>query len=340
MIVLEDLSQQVSLEEKRGGFEALGAVASLSPKIQEVIDQIPVFAGTDASVLIEGETGTGKGLAAQTIHQTSKRAGYPYIKVNCGGMPESLLESELFGHARGAFETADRERQGMLRLADGGTIFFSEIGDMPLTLQAKLLSVLDEGEFSPVGSTKKVSVNVRIIAATSRDLKALVSENRFREDLYYRLNVLRLHLPPLRERAEDIPLLLDHFLKSFGPGNAAAEVEPEALRVLKDYPYPGNVRELRNVVEHAVTLSQGGKIGIQHLPEYLLQPGAGAATSPGFLTSGVNSATNDKAVKWDDVEKDMILDALRQAGGRRKDAAKILGWARSTLYRKLKYHDI
>ncbi|MBE0429148.1 MAG: sigma 54-interacting transcriptional regulator [Thermoleophilia bacterium] len=337
MVVVEDLSHTAYLEEERAHMGEFDAELSLNPKMREIAEKMPVFAATDASLLIEGETGTGKGSLAETVHKASKRAGYPYIKVNCAALPESLLESELFGHAPGAFAGAERVRQGMLRLADHGTIFFNEIGDMPLSMQAKLLSVLDDGEFSPLGSTRKVAVDVRIIAATSRDLKALVEEGLFREDLYYRLNVLRLRLPSLRERQEDIPLLIDHFIRHFSKGAATPQLDSEALGELKAYSFPGNVRELRNMLEHTLILSQGESITKEHLPEYLrspesLRPHAGVAPGPGNA--------GGKALRWDDVEKEMIIDALREARGKKNEAAKKLGWARSTLYRKLRQHGI
>jgi len=342
MIVLEDLSLvPVRPDEGGDGFEG---VVSISPRMQEVSEQISVFAGTDASVLIYGEIGTGKGFVAEKIHQASKRSSYPFIKVNCGALPEPLLESELFGHVAGAFPGAEQNRPGMFRLADRGTIFFTEIADLPLPLQAKLLTVLDDGELFALGSTKKVAMNARVIAATSRDLKRLIAEGKFREDLFYRLNVLRLQLPPLRQRAEDIPLLVDHFMHSFSPGRVVPKVDREAQNIMKDYSYPGNVRELRNIVEHAITLSHGKTIKAENLPEYLLQGDEAERYAPvwGAVESGMAGAAEDtgRAKRWDDVEKEMIIEALRKSRGKRSDAAKRLGWARSTLYRKLKHHGI
>jgi len=343
MIVLEDLSLTPFRMQEEGtdGFEG---VVSISPRMQEVSEQISVFAGTDASVLIYGEIGTGKGFVAEKIHQASKRSSYPFIKVNCGALPEPLLESELFGHVAGAFPGADQNRPGMFRLADRGTIFFTEIADLPLPLQAKLLTVLDDGELFALGSTKKVAMNARVIAATSRDLKRLIAEGKFREDLFYRLNVLRLQLPPLRQRAEDIPLLVDHFMHSFSPGRLVPKVDREAQNIMKDYSYPGNVRELRNIVEHAITLSHGKTIKAEHLPEYLLQGDDAERYAPvwGAVAPGLAGAGEEtgRAKRWDDVEKEMIIDALRKSRGKRSDAAKRLGWARSTLYRKLKHHGI
>lgn len=344
MIVVEDLSVAPHVQVGVAVADGFEGIVSLNPKMQEVSDQIPVFAGTDASVLIDGETGTGKAFVAEKIHQASKRSGFPFIKVNCGALPEPLLESELFGHVRGAFPGAENNKPGMFRLADRGTIFFTEISDLPQPLQVKLLTVLDDGEFFALGSTKKVAMKARIIAATSRDLKELVREGLFREDLYYRLNVLRLGLPPLRERPEDIPLLIDHFVKSFSASRPLPSFDREALRVLKEYSFPGNVRELRNVIEHAITLSHGQTMKREHLPEYLLK--AFEAERYASLGQGIHAAKlqvaggSGGATKWDDVEKEMIIEALRKSRGKRNEAAKLLGWARSTLYRKLKYHDI
>ncbi|MBE3066295.1 MAG: sigma 54-interacting transcriptional regulator, partial [Chloroflexi bacterium] len=345
MVVLEDLSLAPYRQEKRPGTDGFDGVVSLSPKMQEVEEQIPVFAGTEASVLIDGETGTGKGFVAEKIHQASKRSGNPFIKVNCGALPEPLLESELFGHVQGAFPGAEHNKPGMFRLADRGTIFFTEIGDLPLPLQAKLLTILDDGEYFALGSTKKAAMNVRIIAATSRDLKAMIMAGQFREDLYYRLNVLRLRLPSLSERAADIPLLIDHFLTSFSSGRTVPKCDAGALNILQEYTFPGNVRELRNIVEHAITLSHGETVKVGHLPEYILH-GDEAERYASIWSSSRRSQSHDAqwagsgATKWEDVEKEMIIEALRKSRGKRSDAAKMLGWARSTLYRKLKYHGI
>lgn len=346
MVVLEDLTLAPYLQESLTRPDTFDGIVSLNPRMQDVGVQISVFAATDASVLIEGETGTGKGFVAEKIHQASKRSGYPFIKVNCGALPEQLLESELFGHVRGAFPGADHNKPGMFRLADRGTIFFTEVGDLPVALQVKLLTVLDDGEFFAIGSTRKVAMTARIIAATSMDLKGMVREGLFREDLYYRLNVLRLDIPPLRERSEDIPLLVDHFLKSFSPRALTPRIDRSCLDILKEYTYPGNVRELRNILEHAITLSHGDTIKTEHLPEYLLHGSEAERYASIWRASGdlqrrqVGDGSRGRDMKWDDVEKEMIIEALRKSRGKRSEAAKMLGWARSTLYRKLKYHEL
>jgi len=350
VVTLEDISLLQDLDKKAHGITGLEGVIGHSAKMEEVFDLLPVIAQTDASALITGETGTGKDLIAAAIHHASKRSRYPFIKVNCGALPESLLESELFGHQRGAFTGADRDKPGMFRLAHGGTIFLTEVGDLPLALQVKLLTVLDDREFFPLGGSKKVRVDVRVIAATHRNLAELVKAGKFREDLYYRLNVLRLHLPPLRERSGDLPVLLDHFLQKFVSHDKKGikGFSPQAISVLSNYSYPGNIRELRNIVEYAVTICQGPTIQVEHLPKFVLAAEATPAAEQDYEKvsetaerSGARSPTpSPDATKWSEVERQMIIDALRQTGGRRTQAAKILGWGRSTLWRKLKEHGL
>lgn len=354
LVTLEDMSLLQQMDKKMQGLSGIEGVIGHSPKMQEVFELLPVLAQTDASALITGETGTGKDLIAAAIHQSSKRSRYPYIKVNCGALPEALLESELFGHMRGAFTGADRDKPGMFRLAHDGTIYLTEIGDLPLPLQVKLLTVLDDKEFFPLGSTKKVKVDVRVIAATHRDLRELVKQGRFREDLFYRLNVLRLHLPPLREREGDVRLLLDHFLQVFSASikKTIKGFADQTFDLLLAYPYPGNVRELRNLMEYAVTVCQGGEILPEHLPKYLLtQEGSTVAPrSASEERSAPSAATALSPAKglpvlsetsgWGEMEKGMIVDALLKSGGRRSQAAKLLGWGRSTLWRKMKQHKL
>jgi two-component system response regulator AtoC len=321
--------------------------------MQEIFELLPIMARTDASVLITGETGTGKDLVAEAIHKASKRSHYPFIKVNCGALPESLLESELFGHVRGAFTGADKDKPGMFRLAHGGTLFLTEIGDLSLPLQVKILTVLDDKEFFPVGASKKVSVDVRIIAATHRHLGQLVKLGRFREDLFYRLNVLRLHLPPLREREDDFRVLLDHFFREFRTilHKKTKGFSEECLRILSSYAYPGNIRELRNIVEYAVNVCPGETIQPAHLPKTLLMPPEGYSPIPPPNISENGGGVQDAPVKtatlsvstsggWGEVEKGMILEALTKTLGNRSKAADLLGWSRSKLWRKIKHHGL
>ena len=300
------------------------------------------MARTEASVLITGETGTGKDKVAEAIHQRSGRADKPFIKINCGALPEPLLESELFGYVKGAFTGAVKDKPGMFRLAQGGTLFLTEIGDMPLPLQVKLLSVLDDQEFFPLGGEKKVQVDVRIIAATHRPLKERVAAGLFREDLFYRLNVLHLHLPPLRERESDTRFLVNHFLRTFAgrTGTEARTFTPAALERIMAYPFPGNIRELRNVVEYCVNICPAGEIGVEHLPPPLLarpvEPATEAMTAAGTAPVPAPVAGGD----WLAIERQLIVDTLTRTRGNRSRAAGILGWGRTTLWRKLKQHGL
>ncbi|RJQ45273.1 MAG: sigma-54-dependent Fis family transcriptional regulator [Gaiellales bacterium] len=333
MVAIEDITHQVKLEQERASATIFEGITGLSPSMQEVYDQLSVYASSDAPVLIDGETGTGKDFFAEAIHKASRRSGYPFININCRTLPEPLLEAELFG-------SEDHDKTGVIRLADHGTIFLSAIEEMPLALQAKLLTVLDQGEYFVPNSTKKVAVDVRIIAATSRDLEELTRSGGFSEDLFYRLNVLRMHLPPLRERADDIPLFIERFVAAFSGGDDGPSFDAEAARILKSYAYPGNIRELRNIIEHAVTLSGGGQVRVEALPDYVSRAVRQADAAGGVSGGELTPSAAGRPMKWDEVEKEMIIEALRKSGGRRSEAAKMLGWARSTLYRKLKHHDI
>lgn len=347
---LEDISAIRKFDQVRRGQTIPTGLIGHSPAMQELLEFLPILARTDATVLITGETGTGKDILAQGIHDASKRAGYPFIKVNCGALPESLLESELFGHVRGAFTGAHADKPGMFRLAQGGTLFLTEIGDLPLQLQVKLLTVLDDREFFPVGSSKKVKVDVRVITGTHRDLESLIKAGLFREDLYFRLNVLKAHLPPLRERKGDVRLLAEHFLQKFAAGlhKKIRGFDRQAMDILTRYRYPGNVRELRNIVEYAANICQGGEITPDHLPEVVRNGDAGqqdaVPAGPGkeAVPCPPSPAPSGKPAgnTWRETEKSMILDALLQCKGNRGDAAERLGWGRSTLWRKMKQHNI
>jgi len=320
-----------------------------SPKMEKIFQMLPLIAQNDSSVLITGETGTGKDLLAEAIHEASSRAKGPFIKVNCGALPETLLESELFGHRKGAFTGAVENKPGRFRLAQNGTLYLTEIGDLPLSLQVKLLTFLDDKIVYPLGSSKGIHVDVRVIAGTHRHLEQMVAEGKFREDLLFRLNVVRLHLPPLREREEDMRLLIDHFLNSFSThfGKAIKGFTSKALNLLKAYTYPGNVRELRNIVEYSVNICQNSRIDIDHLPAYLTDPPQERQNlaETGGAPQRINydkprAKTNFQGDSWPEIEKQMIFDALYNAGGRRSKAAELLGWGRSTLWRKMKHYDI
>jgi PAS domain S-box-containing protein len=347
-LILEDLTLIKECEVRGRSFDGQGQVIGHSQKMQELFELLPIAARTDTSVLITGETGTGKDLIAESVHKASNRSRYPFIKLNCGALPESLLESELFGFVRGAFTGADKDKPGMFRLAHGGTIFLTEIGDLPLSLQVKFLTVLDDKEFFPVGASQKVKVDVRVITATHRDLAELVRQGRFREDLYYRLNVLRLHLPPLRERDEDYRLLLDHFLRGFA-GNLGKELDGfsnECLRMLSVYRFPGNVRELRNIVEYAANICPGGEILPKHLPPNVLVGSSPLAAARGeqpaeaAAPARVNAESAMAPGNLKDMERKIIFDSLMKTGGSRSRAAEMLGWSRSKLWRKIKEHNL
>ena len=352
VLVLEDLTAFQEIDRKKEMGPAKGLLGH-SPKMQEIFELLPVLAHTDSSVLITGETGTGKDILAEAVHQASKRGKYPFIKVNCGALPESLLESELFGHMRGAFTGAHADKHGMFQLAQGGTIFLTEIGDLPLPLQVKLLTVLDDREFFPLGSQKKVRVDVRLITGTHRDLRQLVQEGKFREDLFFRLNVLRVHLPPLRERDGDVRLLIDHFLQMFAAsfGKGVKRLSTQAIRLLGSYRYPGNVRELRNIIEYGVNICRGEVIEVEHLPPYVLADAGKAPRTASRTgerrrefgektTGGAVTEIPDNASSWSAIEKKNILTALMQTGGSRTGAAKALGWGRTTLWRKMKEYEL
>ncbi|MCS6799080.1 MAG: sigma-54 dependent transcriptional regulator [Myxococcota bacterium] len=303
-----------------------------SAAIREVLGRIVRIAPTDATVLITGESGTGKELVARAIHANSHRAGRPFVPVNCAAVSETLFESELFGHVRGAFTGAVSSRKGLLEEASGGTFFFDEIAETPPSFQAKLLRALQDGEIRRLGDNKPVHVDIRVVAATNQDLRQAIAERRFREDLYYRLNVVRFVLPPLRERREDIPLLVEHFLERYGRKmRRKVRLGEGALEYLMGLDYPGNVRELENLIEQAVALADSGVIGV----EDLVTPDTPRATSP----AGVRRP--DGTVKplqdvIDEAEKAWIEKVLREVDGNKERAAEALGLSGTTLWRKMK----
>jgi PAS domain S-box-containing protein len=299
-------------------------IISRNRRILQLLEILPEVSRSDASVLIQGESGTGKELFAMAIHKLSLRQKGPWVALNCGALPESLLESELFGYVRGAFTDARRDKPGMFQLAHRGTLFLDEIGDLSPSLQVKLLRVLQDGEFIPLGSTEPVRVDVRIISATNRNLEDMVKTGRFRSDLYYRINVVKFQLPPLRERPEDIPLLVRHFIRRFSAKTSkpVRDISPEAMAILQRYDFPGNVRELENIVEHALIMCKEGHIQPHHLPSYLLG-----------LEKELEQA---KEMRMKEVEISTILQVLRKHGGNKIKAARELGIHRTTLWRKLR----
>jgi two-component system NtrC family response regulator len=320
----QSLSRQTRylLSEREEEFGHYGIIGR-SRAVEELLRKIELVARSKSTVLVTGETGTGKELVARAIHARSAQRDMPLIKVNCAAIPEALLESELFGHVKGAFTGATANRRGRFALADGGTIFLDEIGTLGLPVQAKLLRVLQEREFEPVGSERTESVDVRVIAATNRDLRAMVADGRFQEDLFYRLSVIPIELPPLRERTEDVPLLVEHFLQKHAQrvGRRIDGIEPAALERLSAYHWPGNVRELENAVERAVVLAAGSVIDAAAIS--MAPPPGGAAAA------GLPSVRLHANVEW--AEQESVRRALRQSGGVKKDAAEILGISQRAL---------
>jgi len=302
-----------------------------SGAMQEVFRIIRQVAPTDSTVLITGESGTGKELAATSIHRNSKRSDKPFVRINCAAIPEGLMESELFGHEKGAFTGAHVRKPGKFEMADGGTLLLDEIGELPLSLQAKLLRVLQESEYERVGGTGTMRVDVRIICATAKNLAEEVGTGTFRQDLFYRLNVIPLVMPPLRDRGEDIPDLVHHFLHQFSlERGLALQIQPEALQMLIMYDYPGNIREMKNIIERATVLARHGEITPVDLPTDLV-PGAKKASA--MELSDLSSAVAR-------TEKELIVKALNHCGGKRAEAAELLGISRKNLWEKMKLYAV
>jgi PAS domain S-box-containing protein len=321
-----DLSEVETLRQELAGKFRLGDLASRSPLMQRVFEVLPAIAASPSTVLILGETGTGKELVARTLHHLSSRQAGPFIAVNCGALPDTLLESELFGYKAGAFTGANKDKPGRFTLAGRGTIFLDEIGEVSQALQVRLLRVLQERTYEPLGSTRSETADVRIIVATNRDLAEQMRKGAFREDLYYRVNVVRIELPPLRRRKEDIPLLVDQFVTRFNRVRQrnVLGVAPEALSLLMAHGWPGNIRELENAIEHAFILCNEGYIDIKHLPEELRARGISA--NPG---SDIRSA-------HDILDAQAIRDALERNAFKRQAAARALGIHKTTFFRRMK----
>ncbi len=313
--------RQYLISERDADFNYYGIVGR-SKGMEQVIDRAELVAQTKSTVLITGETGTGKEMVARLIHHRSAQRDMPLIKVNCAAIPETLLESELFGHVRGAFTGATMTKRGKFALADGGSIFLDEIGTLTIAIQAKLLRVLQEREFEPLGAERTQKVDVRVIAATNRDLKVMVAEGKFQEDLYYRLNVITIGIPPLRERREDIPVLIEHFVEKHRQrtGKRVDAVDEEVVKALQRYDWPGNVRELENSIERAVVLATGPVL----TPESISLLGATSAPQ-----NGLPSLRLHQNIEW--VERETIRRALEQSGGVKKDAAVLMGISQRAL---------
>jgi DNA-binding NtrC family response regulator len=333
LVIHKELDVRNLREENRSLREALGKryshpnVVARSPKMQEVLATVERVAPTNSTVLLGGESGVGKDLIARAIHEKSRRASGPFLKINSTAIPENLLESELFGFEKGAFTGAVASKPGKFELADKGTLFLDEIGDVPPATQVKLLRVLQEREFERLGGTKTVKVDVRLIAATNRDLRQALEQGTFREDLYYRLNVVPIDIAPLRERREDIPDLVNLFISRFAgeSGKVIEGITPQAMQILVNYHWPGNVRELQNIVERACALSKGAQLdpGDIHIDQ---RPSKGGNGAPGFLPDGMTLE------QWED---EMVQEALKRANGNKSQAARLLGLSRNALRYRL-----
>ncbi len=321
-----DLSEIEALRRELDARSRVGDLVSRSPLMQRVFEVLPAIAASPSTVLILGETGTGKELVARTIHSLSPRRAGPFVPVNCAALPDTLLESELFGYKAGAFTGANRDKPGRFALAKGGTLFLDEIGEVSPALQVRLLRVLQDRTYEPLGGTRSVTADVRVIVATNRDLAQQVRAGAFREDLYYRVNVVRVALPPLRSRKEDIPLLVEQFIERFNrlQQKSLQGISPEALSLLMAHAWPGNVRELQNVIERSFVLCAAGQIGIAHLPEELTAGGSGSVPVTGM-----------KAAR-DALDAQAIRTALARHGHNRLAAARELGVHKSTMFRKMK----
>jgi len=326
------LRQRISHIEENFSFRNMIGKSNTMKEVFKLVEKVAQY---NTTVLISGESGTGKELIAKGIHLAGNRTGSNLVSVNCGGIPENLLESEFFGYKKGAFTGADRDKKGLFQEADKGTIFLDEIGELPLPLQVKLLRVLQESEIRPVGSTKSVQVDVRVIAATQKNLQEEVAKGHFREDLFYRLNVLSIHLPPLRDRLEDVPLLMDHFINKFNKqlGKSIRSVSPAAIAILLAYHWPGNIRELENIIERAVVLSDEDQI----LPE-LLPPALSDMLEPAYDGEIERAYSLKYAKKM--LEEKMIVRALKETHGNRTRASKLLEISHPSLLSKMKAYEI
>lgn len=340
-ITLRNAAEKLGLVRENAELAAAqsGPLLGRSQAMLNLVEMISVLAPTEATVLIEGESGTGKELAARAIHQASGRANGPFVAVNCGALTETLLASELFGHEKGAFTGADKKHEGLFSQASGGTIFLDEIGEMPTAMQVKLLRALQERAVIPVGGARPVSIDCRVVAATNRDLASEVAKGNFREDLYYRLNVMSLKMPPLRDRKDDIPLLSSHFARKFAAENKRvfSGIAADAMERLTAWDWPGNVRELANVMERAIILMPGESIQARVLPEKMQLAQAPRQTQEGddFEFSKIVAPTEN----WptlDEIEKRVILETLKRLGNNKTEAAKALGITRKTLHTRLR----
>ena len=320
--LFKDISELEHLRESIDKKRTIEEIVSVNSQMQQIIGLLPNIAESDCNVLIQGPSGSGKELFAQVIHNLSPRKYGPYIKINCAALPAQLLESELFGYEKGAFTDAKHDKPGQFCLANGGTLLLDEISEMDTSLQVKLLRVLNNGEYRPLGSSKTLYSDARIIAATNSDLKLEIEQNKFREDLYFRINVMNIKIPPLKDRPEDIPLLVDHFLKLYRKKNrnAVEKISLEALGILRKYSFPGNVRELENAIQHTFVMCRKGTILPEHLPESIIDEH--------FMSKAVSNNVKN--------ERELIIESLKRNNGNKSKAAVELGMHRSTLWRKIR----
>jgi transcriptional regulator with PAS, ATPase and Fis domain len=327
--MFRDLSQVAELRKKLSKSYKFGDIVSKNPEMQCIMERLPLFAASTSTVLIEGASGTGKELIARALHNLGPRKNKPFVTVNCAALPDNLLESELFGYVKGAFTDAKKDKPGRFQLAQGGSILLDEIGEISTGLQVKLLRVLQEKEFEPLGAVRSVKVNARVIAATNRNLEKEVKNGRFREDLFYRLNVIRISLPPLSERREDIPLLVNSFIRQFNhlQGRDIRRISERALAALMNARMNGNIRELENAIEHAFVICQGNTIDLHHLPSQ-------------YLNATASVPDSDEINLFDAAEAEIIRQALEANNGNRSETAKSLGISRNTLWRKMKRFGI
>jgi PAS domain S-box-containing protein len=335
--VFRDVTNLETLRKQLEGTYCCGDIISKNPRIRATLDMIPDVAISDSSVLILGPSGSGKELIARALHNQSPRKNARFVAVNCGAVPEHLLESELFGHVKGAFTDAYKDKPGKFSLAQNGTLFLDEVGDLPLSMQVKLLRVLQEKEYEPLGALSPQRTNARVIAATNKDLKLLMEEGSFRTDLYYRLNVIQFQLPDLKDRAEDIPLLINHFLKKFNAitDKNITEVHPQAMQILLNYNYPGNIRELENIIEHAFVLCKGSELTEKCLPPHLLESDYFQCD----LKKDLKPSQNDQGTLHTS-RMELIQSTLNKYNGNRKLTAKELGIHPATLWRQMKKFNI
>ena len=319
----KELSRNYSLED----------IISKSPKMHKLFAILPDIAESESTVLIQGPSGSGKELFARAIHNLSPRKKANYVVINCGTLPAQLFESEIFGYVKGAFTDAKKDKKGKLAAVDGGTVFFDEIGELPLSIQVKLLRLLQEREYEPLGSTETIKADIRIVAATNKDLKKLVAQAKFRDDLYFRLAVVKFELPPLKDKREDIPYLVDHFVNKFNAktGKKIISVSPNVMSTLMSYDFPGNIRELENIIEHGFVLCRGSIIKREHLPPELIRIEKDSEIKKDILSTPVTESID---------EQNQIIATLRNCGGVVSKAAEELGIHRTTLWRKIKRYNI